>query len=89
VSSTITVMSLDDRLVRLERKVDYLFQRMGVDPSAAFAFDDDLGLGAGLPESFHEALARGKTIEAIKIYRDVTGAGLKEAKSAVESMTGR
>jgi ribosomal protein L7/L12 len=82
-------MSLDDRLMRLERKVDYLFQRMGVDPSAAFAFDEGTDVGAGLPESFHEALARGKTIEAIKIYHDATGVGLKEAKRAVESMTGR
>jgi ribosomal protein L7/L12 len=79
-------MSQDDRLVRLERKVDYLFQRMGIDPSAAFALDG-FGPGDGLPESFHEALALGKTLQAIKIYRDVTGAGLKEAKDAVQAMT--
>jgi hypothetical protein len=73
-------MSEDDRLIRLERKVDYLFQRMGIDPNAA------LDPGDGLPPSFHEALARGKTIEAIKIYRTFTGAGLKEAKDAVDAM---
>ncbi|HEY0455112.1 MAG TPA: ribosomal protein L7/L12 [Verrucomicrobiae bacterium] len=28
----------------------------------------------------------GKKIEAIKLYRELTGAGLKEAKDAVESM---
>ena len=39
-----------------------------------------------LPEALYDALRRGKTIEAIKIYRQVTGAGLKEAKSAVEAM---
>jgi large subunit ribosomal protein L7/L12 len=33
------------------------------------------------------ALAReGRKIEAIKLYRDITGAGLKEAKDAVEAL---
>ncbi len=31
-------------------------------------------------------LRNGRKIEAIKLYRDVTGAGLKEAKDAVESL---
>jgi large subunit ribosomal protein L7/L12 len=31
-------------------------------------------------------LAHGRTIEAIKLYRDITGAGLKEAKDAVEAL---
>jgi ribosomal protein L7/L12 len=37
-----------------------------------------------IPEALYGALRQGKTIEAIKIYRSVTGAGLKEAKAAVE-----
>lgn len=69
------------RLYRLERKVDFLFQRMGIDPAEALVQDTD-----GLPSSFHEALSRGRTIEAIKIYRDATGADLKSAKDAVEAM---
>jgi hypothetical protein len=71
----------EDRLFRLERKIDFLFQHLRIDPSAAFAGD-----GEGLPTSFYEALQRGKTIEAIKIYRGATGASLKEAKDAVEAM---
>lgn len=31
-------------------------------------------------------LLRGKKIQAIKVYREGTGAGLKEAKDAVEAM---
>lgn len=34
----------------------------------------------------HEALLRGDKIEAIKLYREATGVGLKEAKDAVEAM---
>jgi hypothetical protein len=73
-------------MIRLERKVDFLFQRLGIDPNEALTIDDGFGVGPGLPASFNEALARGKTIEAIKIYREATGAGLKEAKDAVEAM---
>jgi hypothetical protein len=42
--------------------------------------------GPVFPPSFADALHRGKMIEAIKIYREVTGAGLKEAKDAVEAI---
>lgn len=33
-----------------------------------------------------ELLAQGKKIEAIKAYREITGAGLKEAKDAIEAL---
>jgi|GEM_PF-803169 len=79
-------MASEDRIIRLERQVDYLFQRLQIDPNAALTADSVGPAGAGLPSSFHDALARGKTIEAIKIYREVTGAELKEAKSAVDQM---
>lgn len=36
--------------------------------------------------SIREALYRGRKIEAIKIYREVTGMGLAEAKAAVERL---
>jgi len=37
-------------------------------------------------ESIHELLAAGRKIEAIKLYREHTGAGLAEAKAAVEAI---
>ena len=37
-----------------------------------------------IPPSVLDALRRGKKIEAIKEYRAVSGAGLKEAKDYVE-----
>jgi hypothetical protein len=85
-----------DRLLRLERKVDFLFQRMGLDPDEALVQDDGFvpqgnafdtaTYGPQLPSSFYDALSRGQLIEAIKIYRDITGAELKQAKRAVEAM---
>ena len=35
------------------------------------------------------ALARGNKIDAIKLYRERTGAGLKEAKDAVDALDAR
>ena len=47
-------------------------------------------LSAGVDESFRSELVslldRGQKIEAIKLYRERTGAGLKEAKDAVEAI---
>ena len=42
--------------------------------------------GPSFPPSFADALRQGKMIQAIKIYREVTGVGLKEAKDAVEAI---
>jgi ribosomal protein L7/L12 len=78
-------VSDNNRLLRLERKVDFLFRHLGIDADAALAADAE----ESLPTSFYEALARGKAIEAVKIYRDATGADLKTAKDAVDAMTGR
>ena len=80
------------RLLRLEQKVDFLFRHLGIDPSEVL-LDDGFGpsfagpsLQSDLPSAFYDALRTGHKIEAIKIYREVTGAGLKEAKSAVDGM---
>ena len=59
---------------RLERKVDALLRNAGVDFAAAAA---------------HEAKAlmqAGDKIGAIKVYREMTGASLAEAKAAVEKL---
>ncbi|HEY0935453.1 MAG TPA: ribosomal protein L7/L12 [Trebonia sp.] len=72
-----------DRVLRLERQVDFLFRRLGIDPDLALDQDDTL------PAALYDAIARGKMIQAIKIYRETTGVGLKQAKDAVEAMAGR
>jgi hypothetical protein len=68
-----------DRIVRLERQVDFLFRRLGIDPQTALSDDGTP------PAAFCDALAQNKEIQAVKIYRDVTGAGLKQATGAVEA----
>ncbi|PBC62344.1 hypothetical protein BKI49_19010 [Streptomyces sp. Tue6028] len=64
----------DRRIARVERKLDLIL--------------DHLGVHAGDPElpQVTALLREGKKIQAIKAYREATGADLKEAKDAVERM---
>jgi ribosomal protein L7/L12 len=64
---------------RLEAKLDALLKHQGIQ------FDPY----ADLAPSVLDALRRGKKIEAIKEYRAVSGAGLKEAKEYVEELQRR
>ncbi|MFE1176675.1 hypothetical protein [Streptomyces sp. NPDC058773] len=61
------------RLRHLERKVDLLLAHAGIaEPEHARMAEID------------QLLREGKTIQAIKVHREVTGDGLAEAKAAVE-----
>ncbi|MET8950419.1 ribosomal protein L7/L12 [Streptomyces sp. NPDC004393] len=68
------IRGADRRVARLEQKLDLILDRMGLDAADA-ALDGVTAL-----------VREGKRIQAIKLYREVTGAGLKEAKEAVERM---
>lgn len=69
--------SANIRLDRIERKLDLIMQHLGI----ADAQND-----AVLAEVVDLARDPRKKIEAIKRYRELTGAGLAEAKTAVEAM---
>jgi len=45
-------------------------------------------LPAPLPEAARAALARGRTIEAIRVVREVEGIGLKAAKARIDACSG-
>lgn len=64
----------DLRVARVEQKLDLVL--------------DHLGLREAEPrmDEIDALLRDGKKIQAIKTYREITGAGLKEAKEAVERM---
>jgi hypothetical protein len=65
---------MKDQLGRLERKVDFLLRHAGLDIAA-------------LTNAEIAELARaGKKIEAIKAYRELTGASLADAKAHIESL---
>jgi ribosomal protein L7/L12 len=91
-------MSNDDgeRLARLEYKVDYLITYLGLDPAdVAAGRMPSAGRLDVAPTSeldgaplgpVYEAVRRGKKIQAIKLYREATGAGLAAAKDAVDQI---
>jgi ribosomal protein L7/L12 len=84
-----------ERIDRLERQVQFLLQRIGVDPDIAAAggtaFGGDLPVGGpitgpAMSPDIVALVAAGKPIDAIKLYRQMTGAGLKEAKDVIDGM---
>lgn len=70
------------RIRHLEQRMEQIAAHLGL-PPLTDAVTQQLG-----PE-FEQALLAGKKIQAIKIYRQATGVGLKEAKDAVEEIEGQ
>ena len=68
------LVSLTNRATRIERKLAVLMRFMHV----------DLNQAVPLSDAVRELAKAGQKIQAIKLHRDETGAGLKEAKDAVE-----
>ena len=66
---------IDRRLARLEGEVDRVYAELGMRGSRH------------APEEARRLARDGKKIQAVKAYRQATGAGLKEAKDAVERMS--
>lgn len=66
------------RLDYIEQQLEALFPGRYVPFAVAGA--------AGMPPGVVELVRAGKTIAAIQEYRNATGAGLAEAKAAVESI---
>ncbi|MEV4440298.1 ribosomal protein L7/L12 [Streptomyces sp. NPDC049577] len=62
------------RVARVERKVDLILDHLGIQ-------EENPGLAR-----VAALAAEGKRIHAIKAYREITGAGLKEAKEAVDRL---
>jgi hypothetical protein len=73
-SLTSAVSNNGQRLRSLERRVDLILKHLGIDPNQ------------GINPQVQELMKAGQKIQAIKLYRELTGAGLKEAKDYVESL---
>lgn len=71
------------QLDRIERKLDMLLSNVGVGVSASSA--PAPGEHPRMAE-VRAMVAANQKINAIKIYREITGLGLKEAKDAVDAM---
>jgi SMC interacting uncharacterized protein involved in chromosome segregation len=71
------IQLLKSRINELEDRIKFLYRRLNIDyvePNS-----DPV-----LSPQIQEALRRGNKIEAIKIYREMTGVGLAEAKDVID-----
>ncbi|GGS41180.1 hypothetical protein [Streptomyces pseudogriseolus] len=76
VASIQTALSRAERRVaRVERKLDQVMRHLGLEEEVPRR-DEILAL-----------VRDGKQVQAIKLYREATGAGLAEAKQAVDAMS--
>jgi|SoiMethySBSTD1v2_1073268.scaffolds.fasta_scaffold2544014_2 large subunit ribosomal protein L7/L12 len=75
--------ALESRVQQLEATVAFLSQREGVPAPAATSF---AGLSTDLLAQVQRHKREGKPVQAVKIYREATGVGLKEAKAAVDAL---
>jgi len=71
------IMALKSRVGELEDRLQFLYRWLNIDYM-------DPNSDPALAPQVQEALRRGNKIEAIKIYRELTGVGLAEAKQAIE-----
>jgi ribosomal protein L7/L12 len=71
------ILLLKSRINELEEKLQFLYRRLNIDYAAPTA-------DPGLTPQIQDALRRGNKIEAIKIYRELTGVGLAEAKQVID-----
>jgi len=78
------------RIAELERKVSELYKRLGQAEPVGFGedsgFSEPASVAASEDPRVIELLQSDKKIEAIKLYRELTGVGLAEAKDAVEGL---
>lgn len=73
------------RIERLEYQIAVLYRHLGLDPQGGIEPQDAVPGDPRLPREFHAMVEQRKLIQAIKIYREVTGCGLKDAKDYVDN----
>jgi ribosomal protein L7/L12 len=76
------IQLLKSRVNELEDRLKFLYDRLNIDYA-------DPNTDPIRSPQILDALRRGNKIEAIKIYRELTGVGLAEAKQAVDNMDAR
>ena len=68
---------LRSRINELEDRLNFLYRRLNIEYA-------DSSSDPVISPQIQDALRRGNKIEAIKIYREITGVGLAEAKQAID-----
>ena len=81
MEDTARIVALEMTVAELQRKLDFVMSHLGLQaPQPA----EPPGMSA-----VAALLREGNKIEAINVYRQITGAGLRDAKMAVEELEAR
>lgn len=80
MSSETEIQMLQSRVAELEDRLQFVYRRLNIEYAAANA--DPV-----LSPKVQDALRIGNTIEAIKIYRELTDCSLAEAKAAIDRVS--
>ena len=72
------ILVLKSRINELEDRLKFIYRRLNIEYADAPNSDPVLS------PQIQDALRKGNKIEAIKIYRELTGVGLAEAKSVID-----
>ena len=72
------IQQLRSRINEMEDRLKFLYQRLGID------YATDPNGNPVMSTQIQAALRSGNKIEAIKIYRELTGVGLAEAKDVID-----
>lgn len=76
------IQLLRSRVSELEDRLNFLYRQLNIEYA-------DPNSDPVLSPQVQDALRRGNKIEAIKIYRELTGVGLAEAKRVIDRLDTR
>ena len=77
MSTESEILALKSRIDELESRLKFIYRRLNLEYA-------DPNSDPVLSPKIQEALRRGNKIEAIKIYRELTGVGLAVAKQVID-----
>ena len=77
------LIQLEARVHRMEAMMQALLVRLGIDPAEVTPQEEPQ-----VARAIRAVLLSGDKIKAIKLYRELYGVGLREAKEAVDAMEG-
>lgn len=72
------ILDLAQRIAKMERQIAFLLEHLGLE------YEDDPT--EDVSPAVLELVRMGKKIQAIKLFREETGFGLKEAKDFIDSL---
>jgi ribosomal protein L7/L12 len=75
------LLDIQQRLALVETRLQQVFEHLGLEPRSASEAGE---LDPAQDPEIQDLIAKGNEAQAVKRYRELTGAGIAEAQSAIE-----